>query len=372
MHILMTVNAAWNIWNFRRPVLEHLLAEGHDVTVLAPPDDSVAELTSLGCRFIPLKMDVKGFNPVRDIALTRRLWSIFRRGRYDVILSYTIKNNIFGAMAAKALGIPFLPNVSGLGTAFLSSRWVQIIAEGLYRKAFAGLPVVFFQNADDRGLFIERRLIGDHQARLLPGSGIDLTRFSPAPYPDDNTAPVFLLVARLLRDKGVVEFVDAARQVKRSVPEARFQLLGAGAAENRTAIAAATVDGWVADGIVEYLGTTTDVRPFLAAAACVVLPSYREGAPRTLIEAAAMARPLIATDVPGCRSVVDPELSGYLCEVRDADSLATAILRFLALSQSDRQRMGRAGRDKMERQFDQALVVDAYIDAIATATQRKP
>lgn len=369
MRILMTVNVAWNIWNFRRPVLEHLLAEGHDVTVLAPPDDSVDALTALGCRFIPLKMDVKGFNPVRDIALALRLRSIFRRGRYDAILSYTIKNNIFGALAAKSLGVPFLPNVSGLGTAFLSGRLVQTIAEGLYRRAFARLPVVFFQNEDDRGLFTERRLIAEHQARLLPGSGIDLERFSVAPYPEDGTAPVFLLVARLLRDKGVIEFVEAARQVRQQVPEARFQLLGPLAAENRTAIDAATVEGWVAEGVVEYLGTTTDVRPFLAEAACVVLPSYREGAPRTLIEAAAMARPLIATDVPGCRSVVDKDVSGYLCAVRSADSLASAMLRFLALPAPARAKMGLAGREKMECEYDEAIVVQAYREAIEMVTR---
>jgi glycosyltransferase involved in cell wall biosynthesis len=176
------------------------------------------------------------------------------------------------------------------------------------------------------------------------------------------------MIARLLRDKGVIEFVGAARQINARYPKARFQLLGATGSENRTAIDTATVEGWVAEGVVEYLGTTNDVRPAIAAASCVVLPSYREGAPRTLIEAAAMARPLIATDVPGCRAVVDTGVSGFLCEVRNADSLAMEMERFLALTPDARTAMGQAGRAKMEREFDQALVVAAYRKALMALT----
>ena len=173
------------------------------------------------------------------------------------------------------------------------------------------------------------------------------------------------MIARLLRDKGVLEFVDAARHIKARHPKARFQLLGAAGSENRSAIDRATLDAWVAEGVVEYLGTTNDVRPAIVAASCVVLPSYREGAPRTLIEAAAMARPVITTDVPGCRAVVDRDVSGFLCEVRSAESLAAAIERFLALPLTAQQAMGNAGRAKMEREYDQSIVVDAYREAIA-------
>lgn len=368
MRILLTVNAAWNIWNFRRPVVESLLRDGHAVTVLAPPDDSVDKLKALGCRSLPLQMDVKGLNPGRGLVLMARFLRLFWQQRPDVILSYTIKNNIFGAMAAKVLGIPFVPNVSGLGTAFLSGGLLQFVAEALYRRAFSSLPVVFFQNSEDRDLFLARRLIAAEQGRVLPGSGIDLARFAPTPYPAADQPPVFLLIARLLRDKGVVEYVEAARRVKAVHPKARFQLLGAVDAENRTAIDAATLQAWVDEGAVEHLGTTDDVRPFIAAACCVVLPSYREGAPRTLIEAAAMARPLIATDVPGCRAVVENGLSGFLCKVRDAVSLAEAILRFLALPQSAREAMGQAARAHMERDYDEAHVIAAYRKAIGELT----
>lgn len=361
----MTVNAAWNIWNFRRPLLSALLADGHAVTILAPADEFAPHLEALGCRFVPLAMDRKGLNPLSDAALALRIRQALVNLRPDVVLSYTIKNNIYGALAARSLGIPFLPNVTGLGTAFLSGGVLQGLAERLYRLAFAGLPVVFFQNEDDRSLFLERGLVGAGQARLLPGSGIDLAHFHPQPGAAEGSAPVFLMIARLLRDKGVEEFVEAARLVRARHPAARFQLLGAAGAANRTAIDLDTVRGWEASHGIEYLGTSPDVRREIAAAHCVVLPSYREGAPRTLIEAAACGRPLIATDVPGCRAVVEDGVTGFLCEPRSGDSLAEACLRFLALSSTDQAAMGQAGRAKMEREFDEALVTSAYREALA-------
>lgn len=366
MHILITVNVAWNVLNFRRPIVAAMIADGHRVTVLAPRDDSVATLEGLGCKVLPLEMSVKGLNPLQDIKLIGRMRKVFRAQKPDVIFSYTIKNNTFGALAARPLGIPFIPNVTGLGTAFLSGGFLKRIAEGLYRRAFHNLGVIFFQNEDDRDLFLERRLVTQQQARLLPGSGIDLTHFAATDYPPESEAPVFLMIARLLRDKGVLEYVAAARKVKSVHPRARFQILGAVNAANRTAIDAATVKSWQEEGVIEYLGTADDVRPHIAAAHCVVLPSYREGAPRTLIEAAAMARPLIATDVPGCRSVVHDGVTGYLCKVRDGDDLARSIGKFLALPRAERARMGLAGRAKMAAHFDQAIVVEAYRNALAS------
>ena len=371
MHVMMTVNAAWNIWNFRRPLVEALAADGHQITVLAPPDASVAKLETLGCKFLPLEMNVKGLNPLQDVKLIGRMRKIFRKERPDAIFSYTIKNNIFGALAVRPLQIPFIPNVTGLGTAFLSGGLLQFVAEGLYRSAFSKLHVVFFQNEDDRALFLERKLVTAEQTRLLPGSGIDLNHFGAADYPSDSEAPVFLMIARLLRDKGVLEYVAAARKVKSEHPRARFQLLGAVDAANRTAIDAATVTSWQEEGVIEYLGTADDVRRYISAAHCVVLPSYREGAPRTLIEASAMARPLIATDVPGCRSVVEDGETGYLCKVRDRDDLARSIEIFLALPREEMARMGRAGRAKMSKSFDQAIVVQAYRDALRMILARE-
>lgn len=366
MYVMITANAAWNLWNFRRSLIKALVADGCKVTVVAPPDGSVDNLIQIGCGFIPLKMDVKGLNPLQDLRLLYRYVKILRNERPDVVLSFTIKNNIFGAMAANEIGTPFIPTVTGLGTAFLSGTVLQSIAEFLYRRAFDRLPVVFFQNEEDRRLFADHSLVAPDRTTVLPGSGIDLSWFMPANMPSSDEPPVFLMVARLLRDKGVMEFVQAARQIRLQHPEARFQLLGAAQAQNRSAIDTATVQAWVEEGAIEYLGTAPDVRPYIAASACVVLPSYREGAPRTLIEAAAMARPLIATNVPGCRDVIDPEVSGFFCEVGSADSLADGMARFLAMPYEDRRAMGQAGRAKMECEFDEAIVVDAYREAIAS------
>lgn len=363
MRIVLTVNAAWNILNFRKPLVDRLLASGHQVTVLAPPDGSEVALRQMGCAFVPLPMNAKGLSPFDGLRLIRDFKRHFRQLAPEVVLSFTIKNNLFGAVAAQSLGIPFVPNVTGLGTAFLSGRALQRVAEGLYRYCFRDLPVVFFQNEDDRNLFLDRGLIREGQARLLPGSGIDLGRFSVAPAVG-RADPVFLLVARLIRDKGVMEYAQAAEMVKRDHPGAQFRILGPLGAENRSAIPPEVVAGWSPENNLDYLGETNDVRPFIEDADCVVLPSYREGAPRTLIEAAAMGRPLIATDVPGCRAVVQDGITGFLCGLQDANSLARSCTQFIQLAPEQRRSMGLAGRQKMEREFDQSIVVQAYDTAI--------
>lgn len=369
MHVLFTINTSWNVWHFRRPVVETLLESGHQVSVLAPPDETVQQLTKLGCSCFSLPMNAKGLNPLDELRLLQTYRRMLQQIQPDIVLSYTIKNNVFGALAAKSLRLPFIPNVSGLGTGFLSGGVLQFIVEQLYRRAFNRMPVVFFQNSDDREEFVERRLVKATQARVLPGSGIDLEHYSSVQL-RPNGASIFLMIGRLLRDKGVFEFVEAARQVKAERPDVRFQLLGESGYENRTAISAETVEEWVQEGVVEYLGTTSDVRPAIEAASCVVLPSYREGTPRTLLEASSMARPVIATDVPGCNTVVDNGETGLLCEVRSATSLAEAIRELLALSHQQKAEMGQAGRAKMEREYDQSLVVQAYRKAIQELTDQ--
>ncbi len=364
LDILVTVNASWNLVNFRRGLVAALLADGHRVTVLAPRDATSQVLADMGCRFIPLEMDGKGLSPLRDLALLARFARVFRRERPDVILGYTIKNNVYGALAARTLGIPFLPNVSGLGTAFLGRSWLRGVATTLYRAAFAGVPVVFFQNEDDRALFVDERLVARERTHVLPGSGIDLRAFAPAP-PRQGGRVRFLLIARMLADKGVGEFVEAARLLRAQGSDAAFVLLGPADAVNRTAISRAVIDGWVEEGVVTYAGAVEDVRPFIADADCVVLPSYREGAPRTLIEAAAMARPVVATRVPGCTAVVDEGRSGLLCALRDSRDLAERMGEIVAMGPVARAAMGAAGRAKMEREFDEAHVVAAYREGLA-------
>jgi len=369
MHILITANTSWGLINFRGGLIRTLLADGHKVTALAPPDESTSRLQETGCRFIPLEMDNKGTSPLRDGALLLKMWRVFRKERPDVLLSYTIKNNIYGALAARLVGIPVLPNVTGLGTVFIKETWLTTLVKLLYRLGFARAPVVFFLNREDMSLFVQQKLVAPGQAALLPGEGVDLEHFKPVDRGPDG-GPVFLLVARMLWDKGVGIFVEAARRIRARHPDARFQLLGFLDVDNTTAVDRKTMDSWVAEGVVEYLGSSDDVRPFVAAADCIVLPSFREGLPRSLLEAVAMARPIIATDAPGCRDVVDDGRNGFLCQPRDVDSLADALERFIALPPEERRRLGLAGRARAERDFDEKIIIEAYRDKLSALQQR--
>jgi glycosyltransferase involved in cell wall biosynthesis len=362
MHIIFIANSAWNILNFRRPIIAAVLARGHSVTVLAPPDEATLKLQELGVRIVPLAMDSKGLNPLQDAMLMLRLYRYFRAEQPNVVLSWTIKCNIFGAFAARMAGVPIIPNVSGLGTAFLSGAGLQRVAEALYQYSFDRLETVFFQNTEDAALFRKQALVKKEQAHCIPGSGIDLSHFTPAPLP--KGPPTFLMIARILYDKGVLEYVDAAREIQLRYPGATFRLLGAIGSQNRSAIPASTVAEWQEEGVIEYLGTAEDVRPHIAQAQCVVLPSYREGAPRTLIEGAAMERPAIATNVPGCRDVVEDRITGLLCAPRSATALATQCAHFISMSHAERVVMGKSARSRIEALYDDAIVVRAYLDAI--------
>lgn len=366
--VVMCINAAWNIANFRSGLIRGLQDAGYEVVALAPPDEAVPRVEAM-CRFIPLTMDKQGTRPDRDLATLWRVLLVLRRERPAVYLGYTVKPNVYGSLAAHILGIPVINNIAGLGAVFIQDGWLVRLVRRLYTLALRRSSTVFFQNADDRALFLSHGMVTQDRTRLLPGSGIDLRRFTPAPWPESPTnSPVrFLLVARMLWDKGVGEFVEAARLLRAKGRAVSCLLLGFVDVENPAAIGRTQVDAWVAEGVVQYLGATDDVRPHLQQADCVVLPSYREGTPRTLLEAAAMARPLITTDAVGCKEVVDDGVNGFLCDVRSAVSLAAVMERFAELSPAARQEMGRKGREKMARQFDEQLVVQAYLDAIQLA-----
>ncbi|MBW0007120.1 MAG: glycosyltransferase family 4 protein [Sphingomonas sp.] len=366
--IVLSANSDWNIANFRAGLIRGLRGAGYEPVVMAPQDTHVgARIRELGVEQISVSIDRSGVNPLADLRLLAEYRRVLKRLRPAAYLGYTIKPNIYGSYAAASLGIAAFPNVSGLGTAFIRNGLLQQLVTSLYRIGFRRAPVVFFQNDEDRELFTRRRIIRPDQARVLPGSGVDLARFTavrPASGP-----PVFLFVGRLLRDKGVVEFLDAARSLRDVLPDARFQLLGQFDEGNRTAISRSEVESWVSNGDVEYLGTTDDVRPAIAASSAVVLPSYREGLPRSLLEAGAMSRPLVATDVPGCRDVVEDGINGYLCAVRDARSLAAAMRRMAELPQPARLAMGKAARRKIQDEFSEERVISAYLEALEGSTK---
>jgi len=367
--VVIAANSAWNIVNFRSGLIRALKAADYEPTVIAPHDpDLDGAIRALGIEWLPIAIDRGGLNPLADLRLLRSYRRLLRKLGPDAFLGFTIKPNIYGAMASRGLGIPVIANISGLGTAFIKSGLLTGFVAALYQFALQRAAVVFFQNPDDGRLFLEKRIVRDGQARVIPGSGIDLDRFGATPLPAGS--PKFLLIARLLGDKGIREYAEAARLLRVELPRAKFQLLGPLDPDNRTAISKAELDEWVAEGVIQYLGETDDVRPFIARASAVVLPSYREGLPRSLLEGAAMARPLIATNVPGCRQLVTENVTGLLCEPRNPASLANAMRTLAQMPMRTRSAMGQAARAMVEQSFSEKVVVSFYLDALKQVTSR--
>lgn len=365
---VISINASWNIFNFRRGLIEALQQAGFHVVALAPPDEYSARLVELGVEFHPIEIDKQGASPTRDLMLLVRYYRALRAIRPNVFLGYTAKPNIYGSIAAHMLGIPVINNVSGLGTVFIKQGLLTRVVSNLYRLAFSRSATVFFQNDEDKAMFERKNIVSAKKTLLLPGSGINVSEFVPTRPTFKPGDPVrFLMIARLLWDKGVLEYVGAARQVRDQHPGACFQLLGFVDVPNRTAVSRADVEAWVAEGVIDYLGHADDVRPFIAAADCIVLPSYREGLPRVLLEGAAMGKPLIASDVPGCRHVVQHGRNGLLCDVRNSASLAEMMLQMIRMEREERSMMGAAGRELVEQQFDEKIPVQLYLDAIGAA-----
>jgi glycosyltransferase involved in cell wall biosynthesis len=366
MRIGVVANTAWYLVNFRLNLMRALQSAGHEVVAIAPPDDVQARrLRAAGVTFVPVPISGSGTHPLRELQSVRGLRQAFRAHGVQAVLSYTPKGNLYSALAALRLNLPFVPNVSGLGRSFIRKNWVTVVVKLLYRLTLGRAHKAFFQNLDDMAIFVQAGLVPSERCQRLPGSGVDLSRFAVAPWPTHAPdAPVFLLVARLLWDKGVGEFAAAARQVRQQYPLAQFRLLGFLDVDNPSAVPRAQVQAWEAEGLLTYLGPTDDVRPFLADADCVVLPSYREGVPRTLLEAAAMGRPVITTDAPGCRDTVVHGQTGLMCRVADTDDLAQYMLAFAVLPVSERQAMGQRGRARAEAEFDESLVLQAYVRVV--------
>lgn len=370
--IVVCANQAWNLVNFRADLISALVGTGCRVVAAAPPDPAMqVRLEALGAKFEPLPLDAKGLLPHRDFATIWAIRKLLVRLRPDAWLSWTIKPNVYGSLVAGSLGIPALPNVSGLGTAFIRRNLLTLAAKQLYRTGFRKAPVVFFQNGTDRDEFVAAGLVASGQARLLPGSGIDPGYFAPPPGGRPNVRR-FLMLSRVVADKGVREFVEAARLTRPRWPDARFILMGEVGAPNRTAIAREEVDGWIKEGVIEHLDPIADVRPQIAAADFVVLPSYREGLSRVLVEAGAMGRPAIATDVPGCRDIVSDGVNGLLCAVRSGPALAAAFERAVQMTDADWEAMAQAARKRVVSQFSTDHVIALYVKALADAGVAMP
>ena len=370
--IAIVINTSWNIYNFRLGLLKVLQKEGYRIVAIAPKDDYSEKLEALGFEYRHIGINNKGTNPLEDAKLVFAFYRLYKEIAPDVILQYTIKPNIYGSMAAGMLGIPVISNISGLGTVFLNDSLSSKVARLLYKIALRVPRKVFYQNAHDRELFIDSNLVKAEKSDLLPGSGIDTEKFKPTnqSLKADHTLR-FLFIARLLKDKGLVEYVEAAKQIlisKDSNPKFRkieFGILGAYYPGNPTAITEEEMQTWEEEGTVNYLGTSDDVKSVIDTYGCVVLPSYREGLSRVLLEAASMAKPIITTNVPGCKEVVDDGVNGFLCHVKNADSLAEQMGKMIVLSDEERREMGRRGREKVIAEFDEKIVIDKYCETIA-------
>ena len=368
---MIAVNTAWNLVNFRSGLIKALVAQGYEVVAMAPQDKYEKELQKLGCRYLPVPMDNKGTHPGRDLMLLSRFFGLMRTENPDIFLGYTVKPNVYGSLAAHVLNVPVVNNIAGLGTVFIRQGWLNKLVRGLYRIALSRSAKVFFQNNDDRQLFVSCGLVPDAVTDRLPGSGVDLAMFRPSPLPARRVVR-FLLIARMLWDKGVGDYVEAARLLKQRGFHVECCLLGFLDVQNPAAISRKQMDAWVAEGVVRYLGVSDSVRDEIAQADCVVLPSfYREGTPRALLEAAAMARPIVTTDSVGCRDVVDEGVNGYLCKPKDSSDLAEKMGRVVSMSPAEREAMGLRGREKVERQFDEEIVIRKYLEAIEMAISKK-
>lgn len=364
MRIGICINRSWNIYNFRRGLVQALLDDGHEVIAIAPSEPAYNQkLIEMGCEFVPVEMEAKGSNPLQDFKLTAKLRKAYQQAKLDIVLQYTIKPNIYGTLAAKSLGIAAINNVTGLGTVFIRKNLTARAAYLLYKLSFRFPKKVFFQNQDDRNLFLEMGLVNKKITGLLPGSGVNLQYFTPSPTKREEPFR-FLMIARLLYDKGIVEYVEASRILKSQGINCVCQILGRVETDAGLGVTEQQVKSWEEEGLIQYLGLSDDVRKEIRPAHCVVLPSYREGTPRTMLESSSMSKPLVATDVAGCRETVEEGYNGYLCEVKNPASLAEAMSKVYHLEEKALEEMGNNSRKMAENKFDEQLVINAYKQAI--------
>jgi glycosyltransferase involved in cell wall biosynthesis len=308
-----------------------------------------------------------GSNPFKEFWAIYQFYHILKRRKVDLLLTYTIKANLYGTVAAKWKGIPVICNISGLGTAFLADKFSSRVARLLSSRILVKADHLFFQNRNDQVDFCEVTGADLSKSSLLPGSGIDLQTFKYTPSSIPSTYQ-FLVLARVIIEKGIREFAEAARLVKTEFPEAKFLVVGNLDETHSRSISQREVNDWEKKGLIDYFSHRDDIANLITEAEVLVLPSYREGTPRSLLEGAAMGRPLITTDVPGCREVVEHEVNGYLCEVKSASSLAEMCIKYLCLSQKEKWQMGKKSRELAEMKFDEKYVISAYLDKIKDLT----
>lgn len=352
-------NSLQTMCNFRMGVMSELVREGYEVVVVAPKDGDITALKQAQIRLIPIEMDCKGMNPFVDISLAKRLRDIYRREKFNVVFHFTIKPVIYGSWAARRAKIPQISVITGLGYTFIRKGWINRIAKMLYRYALRTANEVWFLNQEDKSLFVEQNLVSPFKARLINGEGVDVHKYQS--HCDLTITPfTFLFVGRVLWDKGVGEYVKAAQVIKKQHPRVQFHILGQLGANNPACVSIEQMEQWEQTRTVKYLGETSNVLPYIERATCLVLPSYREGVSRVLMEAASMERPIIATNVPGCREIVIDGHNGFLCEVQDTNSLIACMMHMLSLSEIELTAFGKNGRTHVLQHFDEQRIINVY------------
>jgi glycosyltransferase involved in cell wall biosynthesis len=368
LKVLLVQNISWGLYNFRADLMRELQSHGVEVVACATYDDYSHRIENMGIRYIEIPMKRKGLNPIIDFWLFIRLYRLYIREKPDVIFHNTIKPIIFGSLAARFANNKKVVNmISGLGYVFIGDgilhRSLKPFVKWLFRHALKSCKKVLFQNPDDRKYFIDQRIVSEQITEITYGSGVNTERFHYVESSNKKDNNVFIYIGRILKDKGIIEFIEAAKKVKVLYPDTKFQLLGMIDQNNPTNIDKKTIDGWVKIGLVEYLGEVLDVRSFIEQSDVVVLPSYREGVPKSLLEAMAMGKPIITTDVPGCRETIDKNKNGLLIPPRDIYALCQA-MQYMILNPERRKEMGREGRKLAVEKFDVRKVNTMILQAM--------
>jgi glycosyltransferase involved in cell wall biosynthesis len=366
--ITFSANTSWYLYNFRSSTIKAFLNEGHQVVCLSPKDKYSVKLSNLGCKWIPLKIDNKGTNPVKDFILFIKMFLLYRKLRPKIAFHFTIKNNIYGTFAAYLSKVRSINNVTGLGTAFIKNNFTSYIVRFLYKLSQPLAHRIYCQNEEDFEYLLAEKLTPKDSLRLLPGSGVDLHKFHPNTRilnNDKNKKFHFLFAGRIIADKGVLELIEAFKSIDQKSFKCDLWMCGFLDSVNRSSISLDQFEEWKSFEWFNWLGPIESMETVMAKVDCLVLPSYREGMPRSILEACAMEIPVITTNVPGCRNVVSNKINGLICNPKDAHSLQNALEQMMNMSLDSRKLLGVNGRLLVKEKYDERFVIQAALDELA-------